>query len=77
MPAALHDPPRPATAAQAKAAPAAGGVFEMSSGILGEAKIVEISRSHRKIVIGKDVVMTPLARDKAREMKVELVRQKP
>lgn len=58
-------------------APARAGAFEMSSGVLSEAKIVEISRTHRKILIGSDVVMTPLARDKAREMKVELVRQKP
>jgi len=57
--------------------PARGGAFEMSSGVLSEAKIVEISRTHKKILIGSDVVMTPLARDKAREMKVELVRQKP
>ena len=58
-------------------APAKAGAFEMSSGVLSEAKIVEISRTHNKILIGSDVVMTPLARDKAREMKVELVRQKP
>ncbi len=57
--------------------PARGGAFEMSSGVLSEARIVEISRTHKKILIGSDVVMTPLARDKAREMKVELVRQKP
>ncbi len=60
-----------------KATPPKTGAYEMSSGVLSEAKIVEISRSHRKIVVGSDVVMTPLARDKAREMKVELVRQKP
>jgi hypothetical protein len=68
----------PSSASTAKpAAPARGGAFEMSSGVLSEAKIVEISRTHRKILVGRDVVMTPLARDKAREMKVELVRQKP
>jgi len=66
----------PASAAKAPA-PARAGAFEMSSGVLSEAKIVEISRTHRKILVGSDVVMTPLARDKAREMKVELVRQKP
>ena len=57
--------------------PMKAGAFEMSSGVLSEAKIVEISRTHKRILVGSDVVMTPLARDKAREMKVELVRQKP
>jgi hypothetical protein len=63
-------------ASAAKAGPAAGA-YEMTSGVLSETKIVEIARTHRKIVVGGDVVLTPLARDKAREMKVELTRQKP
>jgi hypothetical protein len=68
----------PAAGSAAKApAPTKASAFEMSSGVLSEAKIVEISRTHRMILVGSDVVMTPLARDKAREMKVELVRQKP
>jgi hypothetical protein len=54
-----------------------GGAYEIKSGVLSETKIVEIARSHRKIIIGAGVVLTPLARDKAREMKVELTRQKP
>lgn len=56
---------------------AKGSAFEMKSGVLSEAKIVALARTHRRILVGSDVVMTPLARDKAREMKVELVRQKP
>jgi hypothetical protein len=72
---------QPGKPAAAKAAPtqvpAKGGAFEMTSGVLSEVKLVEISRTHSKILIGSDVVMTPLARDKARAMKVELVRQKP
>ncbi|MEP0325026.1 hypothetical protein [Bauldia litoralis] len=75
------EPTRPAQQTSAavvtKPATPTGGTFELASGILGEAKIVEISRNHRKILVGSDVVLTPLARDKAREMKVELVRQKP
>jgi hypothetical protein len=54
-----------------------GGSYEVNSGVLSEAKIVALAKTHRKILVGSDVVMTPLARDKAREMKVELVRQKP
>jgi hypothetical protein len=68
--------PEPVRAGVPAAAPK-GGAFEMSSGVLSETKIVEIARSHRKIVVGANVVLTPLARDKARELKVELTRQKP
>jgi hypothetical protein len=54
-----------------------GGSFHMESGVLGETKIVELARSHSKIVVGSDVVVTPLAREKARQLKVEIARQKP
>jgi hypothetical protein len=71
----------PAAASGANASPARsappGGTYEVKSGVLGETKIVEIARTHRKIAVGADVVLTPLARDKARELKVELTRQKP
>lgn len=51
--------------------------YEVTFGVLSESRVVEIARSHRKIVVGAEVVLTPLARDKARELKVELTRQKP
>ena len=54
-----------------------GGTYEVKSGVLSETKVVEIARTHKRIAVGADVVLTPLARDKAREMKVELTRQKP
>jgi hypothetical protein len=54
-----------------------GGSFHMESGVLGETKIVELARTHSKIVVGGDVVVTPLAREKARQLKVEIARQKP
>jgi pyruvate/2-oxoglutarate dehydrogenase complex dihydrolipoamide acyltransferase (E2) component len=54
-----------------------GGTFEMKTGVLSETRVVEIGRNHRRIVLGAEVVLTPLARDKAREMKIELARQKP
>jgi hypothetical protein len=56
---------------------ARGGSFHVESGVLGETKIVELARSHSKIVVGGDVVVTPLAREKARQLKVEIARQKP
>ena len=58
-------------------APPSGGTYEIKSGVLTETKVVEIARSHRKILVGGGVVLTPLARDKARELKVEIERQKP
>lgn len=65
----------PATRTEKPAAP--GGVFHVASGVLGEAKVMDIARTHSRIVVGSDVVLTPLAREKARKMKVEIVRQKP
>ena len=62
-------------AASSPAAPAAA--FAMTSGVLTETRLVEIARTHRRISLGAGVVLTPLARDKAREMKIELARQKP
>ena len=62
------------------AAPAAASpkpTFEMKSGVLSETRLIEIGKAHGRIVLGADVVLTPLARDKAREMKIELTRQKP
>ncbi len=68
--------PAVATHSPGKATPN-GGVYEMTSGVLSETRIVQIARSHKRILVGGGVVLTPLARDKARELKVELTRQKP
>ena len=51
--------------------------FRMDAGVLGEAALVRIGRTHTKIQIGSDVVVTPLAREKARAIKVEIERRKP
>jgi len=73
--------PAPAAAAPRPVAAAppvqAAGAYEMASGVLSETRLVEIARSHKRIAIGAGVVLTPLARDKARELKIELTRQKP
>ena len=42
-----------------------------------KSKVAEIGRTHSKIIIGTDVAVTPLARDRAREIRIEIVRQKP
>jgi hypothetical protein len=53
------------------------GDFRLDYGILSEMRIAEIGKKYTKIVLGQEVVVTPLARDRARELKLELVRSKP
>lgn len=53
------------------------GSYSLAAGILNELRIEEIGRRFGTIVLGPDVVVTPLARDRARELKLELVRTKP
>jgi hypothetical protein len=48
----------------------------LSAGVLTETKLVALAKAHSKILIGNDVAITPLARDRARELKIEIVRQK-
>jgi hypothetical protein len=54
-----------------------GQAARFTSGVLNESKVAELGRTHSKIIIEADVAVTPLARDRAREIKVEIVRQKP
>jgi hypothetical protein len=54
-----------------------GKAFTIDHGMLSETRIAEIGKTHTKIILGPDVVVTPLARDRARELKLELVRSKP
>jgi hypothetical protein len=73
--AAQASPARPEKAPQDR--PARQGSFPVTSGLLTEALVTKIAARHDKIVIAGDVVVTPLARDRARILKVEIVRQKP
>jgi len=54
-----------------------GTALTFGSGVLTETKLVALAKAHSKIVVGNDVAITPLARDRARELKIEIVRQKP
>ena len=78
-----HSPPPPPSAvalprsAGEERAARSGGEYRLPSGVLNESKVVEIGRTHSKIIIGIDVAVTPLARDRAREIRIEIVRQKP
>ena len=54
-----------------------GKDYRKDAGVLTEATVVAAGKGHARIVIGSDVAVTPLARDRARELKIEIVRQKP
>lgn len=49
---------------------------QISKGVVTELMVAEIGKSHDRLIIGKGVVVTPLARDRAREVKLEIVRDR-
>ena len=51
------------------------GEQRIDRGVLSESKVIGLARSGRRIVLGKRVVVTPLARDKARQLGVKLERE--
>lgn len=48
----------------------------IDAGVLSEAKVVALAASRRRVVLGKRVAVTPLARDKARELGLKLERER-
>jgi hypothetical protein len=48
----------------------------VDKGLITETMVTEIGRKASRIVIGKGVVVTPLGRDRARELKIEIVRDR-
>lgn len=62
-----------ASVAQAKPAQA---THRVDKGLITETMVTEIGRSASRITIGKGVVVTPLGRDRARELKIEIVRDR-
>lgn len=49
---------------------------QIAKGVVTEVMVTEIGRTSDRLIIGKGVVVTPLARDKAREVKLEIVRDR-
>jgi hypothetical protein len=47
---------------------------QIQKGVVTEVMIAEIGKTSDRLIIGKGVVVTPLARDRAREVKLEIVR---
>src|SRR5687767_14701081 len=79
--AALQDqvrPPHP-VASQLDLSPEGRGgrASSLAAGVLTEALVTKLAAGHHKILIGGEVVVTPLARERARMLKVEIVRQQP
>ena len=60
--------------ADAEAAPR-GGSERIDKGIVTEKKVMAAAKAGKKLVVGKGVVLTPLARDKARQLGVEIERE--
>ena len=53
-----------------------GGTYIIEKGVLNETKIAEIAKSHTRVELGHAAVLTPLAKDRARELKIELIRRR-
>ena len=51
------------------------GAQRIDKGVLSESKVIALARAGRTIVVGKRVAVTPLARDKARQLGVKLERE--
>ena len=62
---------------QASASSPVRSTHRMDKGVLTEALVIELGKTHGRVVLGKGVAVTPLARDRAREAKLEIVRDKP
>lgn len=52
-----------------------GGSIELEKGVVNEVKIASLAKDYDKVIIGGGVVLTPLARDKARQAGLEIVRK--
>ena len=61
----------------ASAAPAAQRPpHQIAKGVVTEIMVAEIGKTSDRLIVGKGVVVTPLARDRAREIKLEIVRDR-
>jgi len=58
------------------AAPAAAGVIHVARGAVTERKVAEAAKAGARLVLGPGAVLTPLAREKARALGIELERER-
>jgi hypothetical protein len=59
---------------EAESAPR-GGSERIDKGIVTEKRVMAAAKAGKKLVVGKGVVLTPLARDKARQLGVQIERE--
>jgi len=52
-----------------------GGSERVDKGIVTEKRVMAAAKAGKKLVVGKGVVLTPLARDKARQLGVQIERE--
>ena len=71
----LAGAPDKASPAAAPTSTAATRVFHWEAGVLNEAKIAQIAKDHDRLVLGAKAVLTPLAKDRARKLDLDMVRQ--
>jgi hypothetical protein len=56
--------------------PAAGGAIHVARGAVTERKVAEAAKAGARLVLGPAAVVTPLAREKARALGIELERER-
>lgn len=66
----------PAVSAAGVPAPTAAGVMRVESGAVTERKIQQAAKAGGRLVIGRKAVLTPLARDRARNLGVVVERER-
>lgn len=66
----------PAVSAAGVPAPSAAGVMRVESGAVTERKIQQAAKAGGRLVIGRKAVLTPLARDRARNLGVVVERER-
>ena len=47
----------------------------IETGVLTESKVLALAKNHSCIEVSRNVILTPLARDRARRLKLQIVRQ--
>jgi hypothetical protein len=64
-------------AASPGAAPSSGGSAHIDKGVVTESTLIKLPRGTRRLQIGPEVSVTPLARDKAGSLGITIERMKP
>jgi hypothetical protein len=64
-------------AAAPSTVPSSGGSARMDQGVVTESALIKLPRGTKKLLIGAEVSVTPLARDKAGSLGITIERMKP